>query len=110
MGALRSERTNGFRTKCHGLAWSRTSDDSLNAKAPAHKHARIVRAQQTQGMCSSQILSAGLIAFFIFAVLWWRKPTRPFRLARSRSELTAGFHTEYSGFRWSLIFLAEYSG
>ena len=101
MGALRSsaqlvsyETAAGMALVC-GLLFAGT----LNIKS-------IVAAQVTQGVWFGFLAP---VAFFTYLVASIAETNRaPFDLPEAESELVAGYMTEFSGFRWSLYFLAEY--
>jgi NADH-quinone oxidoreductase subunit H len=67
----------------------------------------IVEAQQHFGVW---FIFLAPVAFFIYLVASIAETNRaPFDLTEAESELVAGYMTEFSGFRWSLYFLAEYA-
>ncbi len=102
IGALRSsaqlvsyETAAGMALVC-GLLFA----GSLNITA-------IVEAQRSQGIWFGLLAP---VAFFTYLVASIAETNRaPFDLPEAESELVAGYMTEFSGFRWSLYFLAEYT-
>jgi NADH-quinone oxidoreductase subunit H len=67
----------------------------------------IVDAQRADGLWYVFFQPAGFLVYLVCAL--GETNRAPFDLPEAESELVAGYHTEYSGFRWALFFMAEYS-
>ena len=67
----------------------------------------IVHRQETMGWWNVILQPVGFVVYMIAGVAETNR--NPFDLPEAESELTGGFHTEYSGFRFALYFLAEYA-
>jgi len=67
----------------------------------------IVAAQGLDSMWFILYQPLGFVVFLISGIA--ENNRAPFDLPEAESELVAGFHTEYSGMRWSLFFMAEYA-
>ena len=68
--------------------------------------------QYQQGLATNWLIFNDpftFVVFWIYFTCGMASVNRaPFDLAEAESELVAGFHTEYSGIRWSIFFMAEY--
>jgi NADH-quinone oxidoreductase subunit H len=68
----------------------------------------IVEAQRTGWFIFKGHIPA-IIAFIIYIISSTAEINRgPFDMAEAESELTAGYHTEYSGIKFAFFYLAEY--
>lgn len=67
----------------------------------------VVMAQASDSIWYIFYQPAGFLIFLVSGIA--ENNRAPFDLPEAESELVAGFHTEYSGFRWSLFFMAEYA-
>jgi len=71
----------------------------------------IVRVQSTHGALTWNLFGGGqFIAFFIYLTAAYAETNRaPFDLPEAETELTGGYHTEYSSMKFAMFFMAEYA-
>ncbi len=71
----------------------------------------IVEQQATKGMATWNIFGGfQFVAFFIYLMAAYAETNRsPFDLPEAESELTGGYHTEYSSMKFAMFFMAEYA-
>jgi NADH-quinone oxidoreductase subunit H len=70
----------------------------------------IVNQQATNGILSWNVFGGmQFLAFFIYMMAAYAETNRsPFDLPEAESELTGGYHTEYSSMKFAMFFMAEY--
>ena len=70
----------------------------------------IVDVQATHGILSWNVFGGfQIVAFFIYLIAAYAETNRaPFDLVEAESELTGGYHTEYSSMKFAMFFMAEY--
>jgi NADH-quinone oxidoreductase subunit H len=71
----------------------------------------IVESQSAHGMISWNVFGGyQFVAFFIYLMAAYAETNRaPFDLPEAETELTAGYHTEYSSMKFAMFFMAEYA-
>jgi NADH-quinone oxidoreductase subunit H len=71
----------------------------------------IVESQGKHGIVSWNLFGGfQFVAFFIYLMAAYAETNRsPFDLPEAESELTAGYHTEYSSMKFAMFFMAEYA-
>ncbi len=71
----------------------------------------IVNSQSGHGLLSWNVFGGfQIVAFFIYLMSAYAETNRsPFDLPEAESELTAGYHTEYSSMKFAMFFMAEYA-
>jgi NADH-quinone oxidoreductase subunit H len=71
----------------------------------------IVDVQAAHGILSWNVFGGfQIVAFFIYLIAAYAETNRaPFDLVEAESELTGGYHTEYSSMKFAMFFMAEYA-
>ena len=71
---------------------------------------KIVEQQATHGIATWNVFGGlQFVAFFIYLIAAYAETNRsPFDLPEAESELTGGYHTEYSSMKFAMFFMAEY--